>query len=83
MHTPPFDGDYGLGWIVVQRPWGGGTVLNHVGTNKMNKSNVWIAPKRDFAILVCANQGDAAAKATDEAVIALIKLHESKLHESK
>ena len=79
LHTPPFGGDYGLGWIVVKRDWGGGTVLNHGGDNTMNHANVWIAPQRDFAVLVCINQGgDAAFKASDEAAGALIKLHDSR-----
>jgi hypothetical protein len=39
----------------------------------MNYANVWIAPKRDFAVLVCTNQGgDAAFGATDEAVSAIL-----------
>ncbi len=76
LHTPPFGGDYALGWIVVEREWGGGTVFNHAGDNTMNFANVWIAPQRDFAILVCVNQsGDSAFQATDEAVGALVKLH--------
>lgn len=80
LHTPHFGGDYGLGWIVVKRDWGGGTVLNHGGCNTMNFANVWIAPQRDFAVLVCINQGDDTAfKASDEAVGALIKLHDSKI----
>jgi CubicO group peptidase (beta-lactamase class C family)/C-terminal processing protease CtpA/Prc len=79
LHTPPFGGGYGLGWIVVKRDWGGGAVLNHNGDNTMNCANVWIAPQRDFAVLVCINQsGDAALKASDEAATALIRLHESK-----
>ena len=79
LHTPPFGGDYALGWITAQRGWGGGKVLNHGGDNTMNCANVWIAPQRDFAIFVCVNQsGDTAFKATDEAVGALIKLHEGK-----
>jgi CubicO group peptidase (beta-lactamase class C family) len=78
LHTPPFGGDYGLGWIVLKRDWGGGTVLNHAGDNTMNYANVWIAPQRDFAVLVCINQGgDAASKASDEAAAALIRLRES------
>jgi CubicO group peptidase (beta-lactamase class C family) len=80
LHTPPFGGDYALGWIVAPRKWGGGTVFNHAGDNTMNFANVWIAPQRDFAILVCVNQsGETAFKATDEAVGALIKLHDDKL----
>jgi CubicO group peptidase (beta-lactamase class C family) len=76
LHTPPCGGDYALGWMVIDRSWGGGKVLNHGGDNTMNCANVWIAPRRDFAILVCVNQGgDTAFQATDEAVGELIKLH--------
>jgi CubicO group peptidase (beta-lactamase class C family) len=74
LHTPPFGGDYGLGWICVERPWGGGKVLNHAGDNTMNFANVWVAPLRDFAILTCVSQS-GAFEATDEAIGALIKLH--------
>jgi CubicO group peptidase (beta-lactamase class C family) len=78
LQTPPFGGDYALGWIVVQRSWGGGTVLNHGGDNTMNFANVWVAPKKNFAILVCLNQsGDTAFQASDEAVGAMIKLLQS------
>jgi len=78
LHTPPFGGEYGLGWIVVKRDWGGGLVLNHAGDNTMNHANVWVAPERDFAVLVCINQGgQAAPSASDEAAAALIRLHES------
>ena len=77
LHTPPGGGNYALGWITVERDWGGGKVLNHGGDNTMNFANVWVAPKRDFAILVCANQsGDTAFQATDAAVGELIKLHD-------
>lgn len=75
LQTQPFGGDYALGWIVVLRSWGGGKVLNHGGDNTMNCANVWVAPKKDFAILVCVNQsGDQAFQATDDAVVALIDL---------
>jgi CubicO group peptidase (beta-lactamase class C family) len=73
--TPPPDATYAMGWGVASRPWGGGRVLTHTGCNTMNYANVWVAPERDFAVLVCANQGDDIAfKATDEAVGVLIKL---------
>jgi CubicO group peptidase (beta-lactamase class C family) len=78
LQTPPFGGEYALGWGVVERGWGGGTVLNHAGDNTMNFANVWVAPKLNFAILVCVNQsGDTAFKASDEAVAALIKLQKN------
>jgi CubicO group peptidase (beta-lactamase class C family) len=76
LHTPPFGGDYALGWLVVKRDWGNGLVLNHAGDNTMNFANVWIAPQRDFAVLVCVNQsGDRGFKASDAAIGALIKFH--------
>ena len=75
LHTPPFGGNYALGWLVAERAWGGGKVLNHAGDNTMNFANVWVAPHRDFAILVCINQGGRTAfRASDEAVAALIGL---------
>lgn len=78
LQTPPFGGDYALGWLVVEREWGAGTVLAHNGSNNMNFAVVWIAPKKDFAVLVVSNQGGpAAAKACDEAAGALIKLKTS------
>jgi len=79
LHTPPFDGDYALGWLVTERDWGGGRVLTHAGSNNMNLAVVWMAPLRDFAVLVVTNQdGEAAAKACDEVASALIQLHDSK-----
>jgi CubicO group peptidase (beta-lactamase class C family) len=74
LRTPPFGGDYALGWLVMERPWAGGVALHHAGDNTMNHANVWLAPQRDFAILVCANQGgERAARACDEAVAALVQ----------
>lgn len=77
LHAPPFGGEYALGWLVVKRNWAGGVALNHAGDNTMNFANVWIAPQRDFAILVCVNQsGDRGFQASDEVVGALIQLHQ-------
>ncbi len=82
LHTQHFGGDYALGWIVAKQSWGGGKVLNHGGDNSMNFANVWIAPKRDFAVLICANEsGDTAFAATDAAAVALIALHGEKFPE--
>lgn len=79
LQTPPFAGDYALGWLVTHRGWGGGEVLNHVGDNTMNCANVWIAPEKDFAVLVCVNQGGAVAfRAADAAVGAMIQLLQKK-----
>ena len=77
LQTAPFGGDYALGWIVAQRSWAGGKALNHGGDNTMNCADVWVAPNKDFAILVCVNQsGDTAFSAADQAVGAMIDLIE-------
>lgn len=74
LHTPPEGQDYAMGWGVVPRPWADGNVLTHAGSNNLWTCVVWIAPKKDFAVLVCCNQGgDPAAKACDEAAWALIQ----------
>jgi CubicO group peptidase (beta-lactamase class C family) len=76
LHTAPFNGDYALGWMLRERPWGGGTVLAHSGSNTMNYAIVWMAPKRDFAVLTCTNEGgEDTMKACDEAASALILYH--------
>ena len=76
LHTPPFGGDYGFGWMVLDRPWAGGRALTHTGSNTMNYATVWMAPAKDFAVLVMTNQGDTFA-ACDAAASALI-LHVAK-----
>ncbi|MBE3068665.1 MAG: beta-lactamase family protein, partial [Planctomycetes bacterium] len=73
LHEPAFGGDYAGGWSATDRPWGGGRVLTHAGSNTMNYAVVWMAPKRDFAVLAATNVGgDAAAKACDETAAAVI-----------
>ena len=71
LHKPSFDGDYAFGWMVVDRPWAGGRALTHAGSNTMNFAIVWLAPAKDFAVLVMTNQGDTF-EACDAAASALI-----------
>jgi CubicO group peptidase (beta-lactamase class C family) len=75
MHTPAAgEGvEYAMGWGRLARPWGGGEVLTHNGSNTMWFAVTWIAPKKDFAVLVACNRGgDAAEEACDEVAGALI-----------
>jgi CubicO group peptidase (beta-lactamase class C family) len=75
LHEPRFGGPYALGWGVSQRPWAGGVVYLHSGSNTLNYSVVWIAPLKDFAILTVTNQGGPAAqKATDDAAEAVLRM---------
>jgi hypothetical protein len=65
--------DYAGGWIITQRHWANGLALTHAGCNGMWYCNVWIAPRKDFAVLIALNYGsDPAAKAADEGVGKLI-----------
>ena len=74
LQTPLFGGSYAGGWIITQRPWAGGTVLTHDGSNNQNYATVWMAPLKDFAVLAATNQGGtAAAAACDAAVSAMIQ----------
>lgn len=74
LQTPADGADYALGWAVTTREWAGGRALTHTGSNTMNFAVVWMSPARDFAVLVCVNQGgDTAARAADEAAWALIQ----------
>jgi CubicO group peptidase (beta-lactamase class C family) len=76
LHTPPPGADYALGWEVLERKWAGGLALNHLGDNTMNVANVWAAPKRNVALLVCVNQsGEKMFLATDDVAVALLELH--------
>lgn len=73
LHASPY-GDYGFGWILTDRPWAGGRVLTHTGSNTMNVAVVWMAPLKDFAVLVATNQGGPEAeKACDETAGAMIQ----------
>ena len=77
LQDPAFGGNYAAGWMVVDRPWGGGRVLTHAGCNTMNFSVAWLAPRRGFAVIACTNRsGEPGSKATDAAASALIRIHE-------
>jgi CubicO group peptidase (beta-lactamase class C family) len=74
LHTPPPGFEYAGGWMVGDRSWAGGRVLTHNGSNQSFFASIWLAPERNFAILVGTNQGDDAARvACDEAVEALAR----------
>jgi CubicO group peptidase (beta-lactamase class C family) len=75
LHTPaPGEPKYAMGWIIADgQPWAGGPALTHAGSNTMWYAVAWIAPGKDFAVLVACNQ--ANDKACNDAVLALIADH--------
>ncbi len=73
LHTPPAGQEYAGGWIVAPRRWAGGNALTHAGSNTTFFAVIWIAPAKDAVFVAATNgAGEAAQKATDEAVSALI-----------
>ncbi|MGD9721221.1 MAG: serine hydrolase domain-containing protein [Pirellulales bacterium] len=75
LHTPaPGQPKYAMGWIIADgQPWAGGPALTHAGSNTMWFAVAWLAPAKDFAVLVACNQ--ANDKACNDAVLALIADH--------
>src|ERR1035441_1324869 len=74
LHTPPAGGDYACGWVVVKRDWAGGNALMHNGSNTMWYVVMWLAPEKDFYVVVATNiAGSGAGKGFDEAAAAMIQ----------
>lgn len=44
-----------MGWIVGERPWTGGNVLSHNGSNTMWLAVMWVAPAKDAPFVVATN----------------------------
>jgi CubicO group peptidase (beta-lactamase class C family) len=73
LHTPPADGDYACGWVVMERSWAGGKALWHNGSNTYWYVNVWLAPVKDFAVIVATNIDVSDANdGTDAVAVAMI-----------
>ena len=73
LHTPPRGGDYACGWVVLKRGWAGGNALFHNGSNTMWYVVMWLAPEKNFSVVVATNvAGPDAEQGCDEAATALI-----------
>lgn len=72
LHTPAAeDPPYAMGWVIDNnQPWAGGPALTHAGSNTLWYAVAWLAPEKDFAVLVACNQ--AHSEACNDAVLALI-----------
>jgi CubicO group peptidase (beta-lactamase class C family) len=75
LETPPCGGNYALGWRLIQPGWGNGTALFHGAPSGGSFASVWVAPVRNFAMVVCLNQaGTNAISASEEAKAEIISL---------
>lgn len=78
LHTPvppgPGEPKCAMGWLISDgQPWAGGSALTQAGSNTMWYAVAWLAPKKDFAVVIACNQ--ANDKACNDAAIALITDH--------
>jgi CubicO group peptidase (beta-lactamase class C family) len=75
LHTAaPGAEKYAMGWIVADGlTWAGGPALTHTGSNTMWYAVAWLAPAKDFAVVVVCNQ--ANFEACNDALVALIGDH--------
>ena len=75
LHTPAAgEPKYAMGWGIADgQPWAGGPALTHAGSNTMWYAVAWLAPEKDFAVLIACNQ--ANSEACNDAAIALIRDH--------
>lgn len=68
-----FMDDYACGWVRMRRPWAGGPVLWHNGSNTYFYIVMWLAPEKNFCVIAATNvAGDDAEKACDDACVAMI-----------
>jgi CubicO group peptidase (beta-lactamase class C family) len=60
----PSQGRYALGWGELTVDWAAEPLLYHGGSNQKNLAHIWLAPNRDFAMVLATNisgpQADAA-----------------------
>jgi len=74
LHAPPAGSNYACGWIVVKRHWDGGKALMHNGSNTMWYIVMWLAPEKNFSVVVATNiAGAGAQQGCDEVASAMIQ----------
>lgn len=75
LQNTHFGGTYALGWGVSWDFFAAfGRTLDHSGSNTWNYAKVWVAPARDFAILVCTNTGGGSELAVGEVLVKVVSI---------
>ena len=61
LFTPPEIDEhrYAGGWTFLERPWAGGTVATHSGSNTMWMATAWLSPSKNVALVAATNVQDA------------------------
>lgn len=77
LHDDFYQQDYALGWVTGERPWAGGSILTHAGSNGLWFAVIWIAPARHAAAIAVTNvANEHAAPACDEAIVEALRVME-------
>ena len=60
LYTPPSIDEhrYAGGWMWAERPWAGGAVATHSGSNTMWLATAWLAPAKNLAFVAATNVFD-------------------------
>ncbi len=72
LHSLPFGGQYGFGWLIVEPKWANGKALAHDGSNNQNYASIFLTPNLKFGILVVTNEGGEQASAAVPIVVSSI-----------
>jgi CubicO group peptidase (beta-lactamase class C family) len=75
LHTPGPQQGYAGGWTVADRPWAGGRILTHNGSNTFWYCVVFLAPEQGRGVFAASNYGLGAMQPCDEALQWLIKTY--------
>lgn len=68
--SPSQQGNYAGGWILTERPWADGRVLFHNGSNTTWYCVAWVAPKKNFCVLVATNGYSSVAETACDTIAA-------------
>lgn len=63
-----FDNDYALGWGLMGSNMSDKKTLVHTGSNGLYFALVWAVPEKNYAILICTNEGPESFNAAHEAL---------------
>ncbi len=74
LHARAPGEQYGCGWCVEPRRWGGGDVYYHTGSNSMWYCSMWVAPEKNVAFVAATNcDSDFADEGCDQAIKAMLR----------
>jgi CubicO group peptidase (beta-lactamase class C family) len=74
LHTKVKPYNFGMGFIITERPWANGTVYTHLGLCNKFTTVFWLAPNKGFGIIASTPETDKSSeKRLDKAVSKLIE----------